>query len=126
MKKVLIIEDDDFITKLYRLRLERESLGVVVATHGDEGLEMIKSEKPDLVMLDVMLPGKDGFWVLEEMKKDTELSKVPVIVLSNLSQDKDKMRALGLGATGYIVKAELPIQGVIDRIKAHLDGGKTS
>lgn len=119
-KKVLVIEDDDQIARVYLIKFKQAGIDVVSAVDGEEGLKKMTDEKPDLVFLDLMLPGKDGFWVLEEKSKLPDLKKIPVLVLSNLGQEQDRKRALGLGATDYLVKADLSIKEVMDEAKKYL------
>lgn len=120
MKKVLIIEDDEHIARIYDIKLKKESFQTLMAGDGEKGFAMIAKEKPDLVLLDLMLPKKDGFWVLEEMKKKPALKKVNVIVLSNLGQKADMDRCFSLGAKEYLVKVDHSIQEVVDTIKKYV------
>lgn len=119
-KKIMIVEDDEHISKVYEIKLAKEGFATSLAIDGEEAVAKIIAEKPDLVILDLMLPKKDGFGVLEDMKKVPELARIPVIVLSNLGQQSDQERALALGAKEYLVKVDNPIQGVIDRVKGYL------
>ena len=119
-KKVMIVEDDEHISKVYEIKLAKEGYATSLAVDGDEAVAKITSEKPDLILLDLMIPKKDGFGVLEDIKKVPELASIPVIVLSNLGQQSDQDRALGLGANEYLVKVDYPIQEVVDRIKKYL------
>ena len=119
-KRVLIVEDDEHISKVYEIQLAKEKLQVILARDGEEAVKMIESEKPDLIILDLMLPKKDGFWVLEEIKKNPKHIKVPILVISNLGQKTDQERAMILGATEYLVKIDYPIQDIIDKIKSYL------
>jgi len=119
-KKVMIVEDDEHISKVYEIKLAKEGFTSSLAVDGDEAVAKITSEKPDLILLDLMIPKKDGFGVLEDIKKVPELASIPVIVLSNLGQQSDQDRALGLGANEYLVKVDYPIQEVVDRIKGYL------
>ncbi len=121
-KKVMIVEDDEHISKVYEIKLRKEGLVTVLARDGEEAVVKIISEKPDLIILDLMLPKRDGFWVLEEIKKNPETAGIPVIVLSNLGQKGDQERALALGANEYLVKVDYPIQDVIDKVKGYLVG----
>lgn len=116
-KKVLIVEDDRDVSRVYEIKLAQLGVETILTTDGEEGFEKISSEKPDLVMLDLMLPKKDGFWVLEEMKKDPELSKIPVIALSNLGQDQDRERVFELGAKEYLIKPNTSIADIMEKIK---------
>ena len=119
-KKVLVIEDDELVSRVYGIKLQQEGLEVIMAKDGEEGLQRTMSDKPDLVLLDLMLPNKDGFWYLEEMSKKPELKQVPVIVLSNLGQKVDMDKATELGAKDYFVKADSSIGGIVDKVKSYL------
>lgn len=119
-KKVLIIEDDESVSRVYKIKLEKEGIVSEIAMDGDEGLKKIKDMKPDVVILDLMIPKHDGFWILEQTKKDGGLPHTPVIVLSNLGQESDKQRAELLGATEYLVKTNISIKEVIDKVLTYL------
>lgn len=119
-KKVVVVEDDEHISKVYEIKLTKEDITTMVARDGEEAVTMITAEKPDLIILDLMIPKKDGFGVLEEIKKNPNLAKIPVIILSNLGQKKDQDRALGLGANEYLVKMDYSIQEIIDKVKGYL------
>lgn len=119
-KKVLVIEDDEQISRVYLIKLKQEGIEAITSADGEDGLKKMASEKPDLVLLDLMLPGKDGFWVMEERNKIAGIKNVPVLVLSNLGQEQDRKRALGLGAIDYLVKADLSIKEVMDEVKKNL------
>ncbi|MEI7741584.1 MAG: response regulator [bacterium] len=120
MKKVLIVEDDEHIARVYDIKLKREGIETIMAVDGEEGLEKILKEKPAVILLDLMLPKKDGFWVLEEMKKKPALKSIIVLVLSNLGQKSDIERCLGLGAKEYLIKVDHSIQDIVDRVKGYL------
>ncbi|MEK7520720.1 MAG: response regulator [Patescibacteria group bacterium] len=119
-KKILIIEDDQRLNKIYSIKLNQEGIETSIAVDGEEGWRKLTGEKPDLVLLDLMIPVKDGFAILEERAKNPELMKIPVLVLSNLGQDSDVERAKKLGASEYLVKANFSIQGIVDKIKEYL------
>ena len=119
-KKVVVVEDDEHISKVYEIKLAKENINAMVARDGEDGVTMITAEKPDLIILDLMVPKKDGFGVLEEIKKNPELAKIPVIILSNLGQKKDQDRAIALGANEYLVKMNYSIQEIIDKVKGYL------
>ncbi len=119
-KKILIVEDDIHISKVYEIKFTKNGFITSIALDGEEAVAKIIAEKPDLVLLDLMLPKKDGFSVLEDIKKIPELAHIPIIVLSNLGQQVDKDRAIALGAREYLVKVDYPIQDVIDKVKAYL------
>ncbi|MBI2051239.1 response regulator [Candidatus Roizmanbacteria bacterium] len=116
MKKVLIIEDDIVFQKIYQRKLREEGFEVLHAHVGKQGLELAKAQKPNLIMLDIMLPGgMNGFDVLEQLKNDMELKKVPVVVLTNLNNEEKT--AKDLGASDYIVKADTSIKEVTEKVK---------
>lgn len=116
----MIVEDDEHISKVYEIKLRKEGMETVLACDGEEAVTKIMAEKPSVIVLDLMLPKKDGFWVLEELKKNPEVASIPVIVLSNLGQKSDQERALALGANEYLVKVDYPIQDIIDKVKGYL------
>lgn len=118
-QKILIAEDDKFLAKLISLRLEKSDFEVILSFDGEETIEKIKKESPDLIVLDLILPKKDGFEVLEEVKRIGK-EKIPIIILSNLGQDLDVEKALELGAKDYIVKTEIPLSQAIEKIKSYL------
>lgn len=119
-KKVIVVEDDEHISKVYEIKLAKEGIDAKVARDGEEAVVMITAEKPNLIILDLMIPKKDGFGVLEEIKKNPELASIPVIILSNLGQKSDQDRALALGANEYLVKVDYPIQDIIEKVKGYL------
>lgn len=120
MADVLIIEDDKFLSKIYKTKLAKEGIDVEFAADGEEGLKKMKSAKPKVILLDLIMPKLDGFGVLEAKKKDAALKKIPVLVLTNLGQDDDAQRAKKLGAKDFIVKSDSSIKDVVEKIKAYL------
>lgn len=114
---ILIVEDDKFLRDLLVHKLEEAGYSIEVAIDGEEGLKKIEQMKPNLVLLDLILPGIDGFGVLEQMRKSGLLDKSPVIILSNLGQQEEVERGLGLGARDYMIKAHFTPQEVAERIK---------
>jgi DNA-binding response OmpR family regulator len=123
---ILIVEDEDFLIRALKDNLVAENYKVDVARNGGEALGKIKKNKPDLILLDILMPGKDGFYVLEKIKNDSELKLIPVIVLSNLEGDKTIKQALEMGADDYFVKSQHPIQEVIEKVKDYLEGRKAA
>lgn len=119
-KKILIIEDDKFLRELIAQKLSKENFGVSEAIDGEEGIKRIKEEKPDLILLDLILPGIDGFEVLSRMKEEPVLASIPVIILSNLGQKEDVERGLKLGAVDYLIKAHFTPGEIIEKVKANL------
>jgi len=119
-KKIMVVEDDEHISKVYEIKFAKEGINVVLARDGEEAVVKITAEKPDVILLDLMIPKKDGFGVLEEIKKNPELVNIPVIILSNLGQKSDQDRAIALGANEYLVKVDYSIQDVINKAKGYL------
>ena len=116
-KVILVIEDDKFLRELITQKLIKEGYEISEAIDGEEGIKKIKEEKPDLVLLDLILPGIDGFEVLSKMKEDLALAQIPVIILSNLGQKEDVERGLKLGAVDYLIKAHFTPGEIIEKIK---------
>jgi len=120
LKKVLIVEDDKFLRQLIVQKLVKEQYEVIEAADGEQGLKKVQQENPDLVLLDLILPGIDGFEVLSRIKKNQELAKVPVIILSNLGQQEDVQRGLNLGAVDYLIKAHFTPGEIVEKIRKAL------
>ncbi len=120
MAHVLIVEDDKFLSKIYLTKLEKEGLKVEMAHDGEQGLKMMKEKTPSLILLDLIMPKKDGFAVLEEMKKDSKLSKIPILVLSNLGQESDIKKAQKLGVKDFIIKSDTSIKEVVTKIRKYI------
>lgn len=118
--KILIVEDDKFLRELISQKLVKEEYDISEAVDGEEGIKKIKEEKPELILLDLILPGIDGFEVLSRMKEDASISSIPVIILSNLGQKEDVEKGLKLGATDYLIKAHFTPGEIIEKIKAIL------
>lgn len=116
-KKILIIEDEENFQKTLSETLRKDGFEVFSALDGEQGIKMVKKELPNLVLLDLILPKKDGFEVLREMKADAILGKIPVIVLTNLEGGQDIERVLSLGARTYLVKANYSLQEVVGKIE---------
>ncbi len=119
-KTILIIEDDKFLRELIVRKLNEEDFEVSQAVDGEEGIKKIIEEKPDLILLDLILPGIDGFEVLARMKKESALSSIPVIILSNLGQKDDVEKGLKMGAIDYLIKAHFTPGEIIEKIKVAL------
>lgn len=120
MPKILIVEDDKFLRELIVAKLSKENYDVVVAVDGEEGIKKVKEEKPDLILLDLILPGIDGFEVLSQIKNDPSVAHIPVIIVSNLGQREDIERGISLGANDYLIKAHFTPGEIIDKIRAVL------
>lgn len=120
MKKILFIEDERALQKTFGDVLSQEGYEMVSALDGQIGLRLAKIKKPDLILLDLILPKVNGFEVLRELKSSPETKDVPVIVLTNLEQTGDVEKALGLGAKTYLVKASYSLEEVVEKIKKAL------
>ncbi len=119
--KVLIVEDEESLAQMYAAKFKREGFTVAVAPDGVSGLELARKEKPEIILLDIILPQKDGFMVLKELKEDNKTKGIPVIMLTNLGQDEDISRGKKLGADDYLVKASLTPTQLVDKVKDFLN-----
>jgi len=116
-KLILFIEDEPTLQKTLGRALEQEGYEVQSALDGQSGLALVRRIKPNLILLDLILPKMDGFAVLQELKKDASTKDIPVIVLTNLESPQDIERALSEGATNYLVKANYELNDVVNKIK---------
>lgn len=119
-KTVLLVEDNDFIRNMYQLKLAKAGFAVVEAVDGRMALDKVKQAKPDLILLDLMMPNMNGIEVLTELKKDKLLPGLPVIVLTNVMDSQTIEQAKSLGAKDYIVKTDLTPSQVVDKLKPFL------
>jgi len=115
--KILVVEDDKFLRELITQKLAREGYDVKEAVDGEEGVVKTKEEKPDIVLLDLILPGIDGFEVLAKIKEDPELENIPVVILSNLGQRDDVERGLKLGAVDFLIKAHFTPSEIVEKVE---------
>lgn len=120
-KKILVIEDERSLLAAIKSKLAIKGYAVIAAEDGEEGLNLIKKEKPDLVLLDIMLPKKDGFEVLEDLKKEN--NKTPVVIISNSGQPVEVNRALELGVKDYLIKADFRPSDVLEKVEAVIGPG---
>jgi DNA-binding response OmpR family regulator len=123
-KTIFLVEDDLFLSDMYRTKFELSGYEMPHAEDGDVALRKIKEAKPDVVLLDIVLPKKSGFDVLKELKQDPEVSKIPVILLTNLSQKDDVDRGYSLGAVDYVIKAHFTPAEVVAKVEKVLSGKK--
>lgn len=119
--KVLIIEDDSYISDMYRIKLESENFEVVVAEDGVAGIKQLEKYRPDVILLDVVMPKVDGFSVLKSIKSTDEIKNIPVVMLTNLGQKDNVERGFELGASGYIIKAHFTPSEVVKKVKEILE-----
>lgn len=121
MKRILFIEDESALQKTFGEILNQEGYEMISALDGETGLRLAKIKKPDLILLDLILPRLFGFEVLKKLKEDKETKDIPVIVLTNLEGIEDVHKALELGATTYLVKAQYSLEEVLEKIKKALE-----
>jgi DNA-binding response OmpR family regulator len=119
-KKVLIVDDDAFLSGIYATKLELENFAVVSASDGEEGVKAALKEKPDIILMDVLMPKLDGFEALKRIKADPETKDIPVIMLTNLGQKEDVEKGLQEGAADYLIKAHFVPAEAVEKIKAVL------
>ncbi len=117
---VLLVEDDSFLANIYKTKFEMEKFKVTLAQNGEEGLEMAEKKKPDIILLDILMPKMDGFAVLEELKKKSATKDIPVILLTNLGQKDDVERGLEMGAVDYLIKAHTKPSETVQKVKSAL------
>jgi DNA-binding response OmpR family regulator len=122
--KILLIEDDVFLSNIYSKKFESEGFEMLIALDGEKGLKLALSKEPDLILLDLLLPGLNGFEVLKALRKDERAKKIPVILLTNLSQKEDIEKGLALKADDYLIKTHFMPSEIVEKIKKFL--GKTS
>jgi len=124
MKKVLIVEDETIIADLLQKKLQEKGYYAFVANDGEEGLRLIKQERPDLVLLDIVMPRLNGFEVLEELRKDASLKKeTPVIIISNSGQPAEIQKAKEAGVRDWLIKTEFDPQEVLEKVQKQIGSG---
>ncbi len=123
-RRILLAEDDRFLRKAAEATLRRSGFTVIAAVDGEEALRLAQAEVPDLILLDLIMPKLQGFEVLRSLKESPATAHIPVIVLSNLGQDRDIQQAMDAGAVAYLVKANLSLEELVKRVEATLPGGK--
>ena len=121
-KKILLVEDDQILAKLYQTKFQREDFDIQLAFDGEEGLEKMKSFNPDLIILDLIMPKVDGFTFLMKLKDDQGLSarKTPILVLSNLGQESDVKKAMNMGASNFFIKADVSLSQMVEMVRKYL------
>ena len=117
MEKVLLVEDDQFLIDIYTTKLKSEGFDLLLAQEGEEALEKIKNDKPDLVILDIVLPNVDGWQVLKQIKDIQGAEKIKILVLSNLGQKEEVEKGLKLGADKYLIKSNFTPSQVVAELK---------
>lgn len=115
--KILFIEDDPFLSEIYMTKFEEVGYDIDISNDGEEGLKKIRENKPDIVLLDIVLPKRSGLEILEEIKNDSTLKHIPVLILSNLGMDQNFDKAKSLGAAGYLVKSQYTPSEVVAEVE---------
>jgi DNA-binding response OmpR family regulator len=119
-RRILVAEDDRFLRKAAEMALKRRGYTVLTAANGEEALRTAQSALPDLVLLDLIMPKLNGFDVLQALKKDAPTAQIPVIILSNLGQERDVQQAMEAGAAAYLIKTDLSLQALVERVEEAL------
>jgi len=120
--KILLVEDDPFLSSMYSTKFELENFAVLAAEDGEKGLKLALAERPDIILLDILMPKMNGFEVLEKLKENKETDSIPVILLTNLNQKDEIEKGLSLGANDYLIKAHFMPSEVVDKIKKVIKG----
>lgn len=121
-KLILIVEDDDNLASVYETRLQAEGFATKRVPNGEEALSAALASKPDLILLDVMMPKVSGFDVLDILRNTPETQGVKIVMLTALSQDTDREKAESLGVDDYLIKSQVVIADVVEKIRQHLEG----
>src|SRR3989338_5059439 len=114
-KKILVVEDDEFLFDAYRLKLEKENFEVAIAHDGQEALKLVNSFKPDLIILDIVMPKMDGIETLKRLKKNSLTASIPVIIASNLDDTQKIYECRRLGAVDYFIKSNITINSLVEK-----------
>ena len=122
-RRILVAEDDRFLRKAAEMALKRQGYTVLTAADGEEALRTARSVLPDLILLDLIMPKLNGFDVLQALKKDAPTAHIPVIILSNLGQDRDVQQAMDAGAAAYFIKTDLSLHALVQRVEETLTAG---
>jgi len=119
--RVLLVEDDHFLMGIYKKKFELEGFKIYTAEDGESGYEVARKKHPSIVLLDVLLPKRDGFWVLEKIKNDPKTEDIPVVLLTNLAQKQDVEKGFELGACEYLVKTHFKPTELVEKVKELLN-----
>jgi DNA-binding response OmpR family regulator len=126
MTKIVVADDDRMFRKAAETTLRRQGYAVTTASDGEEALQLIRSERPDIIVLDLIMPKLQGFDVLQVLRQDSVTAAIPVIVLSSLSQEQDKQEALDLGAVAYFNKTTFSLSELVKQVETTLTKGQES
>ena len=117
---VLAVEDDSFLASVHRNKMAKEGFEIVVVGNGKEALDFLEKRKPDIILMDLIMPVMDGFEALKKIKENPQTKDIKVMVLSNLSQEEDRQRVMDMGAIDYIVKANVSFREIVEKVKSYL------
>ena len=117
---ILIADDDQFFSTLLKVKFEEEQFDAQVASNGEEAMKIIRAKRPDLLVLDIVMPVKDGFEVIKEIKADDKLKNLKIVALTNLAQEEDRKSVLQMGVQDFIVKSDVSIAELVKKIKEML------
>ena len=120
MKKILVIEDEKVLAEMYKDKLSKAGFETIEAMEAEEGLQLAEREKPNLIVLDILLPRENGITFLKKMKKNPEIFSIPVVILSNFDDPLTKKEALDLGAKDYLIKSNHDPKETVERIKKYI------
>ena len=120
MAKLLIVEDDNFLANAYRVKLTKAGFDIRIAFDGEQALKMLSDFTPDCIILDLVIPKKDGFTVLSEIRGSPNWNNIPVLVASNLGMEEDINKAMKMGASGYVIKSDLSMAEMVEKIRSLL------
>ena len=126
MVKILIIEDDPYVQRMYKRMFSFKKYDIEIASHGEQGIELAIKNNPNLILLDIMLPGMNGLKVLEVLKKDPKTKKIPVLMLTNLGETAIVDEATKLGAESFMVKADFSPEQVIEEVEKYLNNPQSA
>lgn len=116
-KKIIIAEDEPILIEMYKLYFERAGYEVLKANNGRECIDFVKKEKPDIILLDILMPRVDGWEVLKQLKTDPETKQIPILVFSNLGQTQEIQKGLDLGADDYVVKSNMTPKELLEKVE---------
>lgn len=119
-KKILIVEDDEMLAEIYKKKFENQGYDLLIVRDGKEAVMQAKKKKPDLILLDLIMPEMDGFEALAALKGDEETKNIKVVITSNVSQEGEKKKAFDLGAADFLVKADFELNKLAEKIKGYL------
>jgi len=117
---ILLIEDEEMLANMYETKFQNEGYNIMKALDGESGLKLAQESKPDIILLDIIMPKMDGFSVLRSLKENDKTKNIPVVLLTNLGQDEDIKKGNQMGASGYLVKANLTPAEVIKKVQEYL------